>query len=278
MNLRERLAQPEILVAIGASDPLSAIIAQRAGIEALYQGGYAVSAHQRGLPDIGITGIADMADSLSRITAVSQLPVFVDADTGYGNEPGVRNAVRALERAGAAAIQFEDQVFPKKCGHLEGKEVIPREDMILKVRAAVAERQNPDTVIVARTDALQVTGLDDAIDRCNAYLEAGADVTFVDAPPTREIVADIARRVDGPTLANMSETGRSPAMTAAELQELGYDIVIFPSTQTWLFASVYQAFCEEVLAHGTTAGLSDRFMPFDEVNSLLGLEAWQRPA
>ena len=166
MSLRERLSQTEILVALGASDPLSAIIAERSGVEALYQGGYAVSAHHRGLPDIGITGVVDMADSLARITAVSDLPVIVDADTGYGAEPGVRNAVRELERLGAGAIQFEDQVFPKRCGHLEGKQVIPRDEMVLKVRAAVAERRNPDTVIIARTDALQVTGVDDAIDRC----------------------------------------------------------------------------------------------------------------
>lgn len=278
MSLRERLARPEILVALGASDPLSARIAEKAGIEALYQGGYAVSAHQRGLPDIGMTGLADMASSVARMRAVSSLPILVDADTGYGNEPGVRYSVRELETAGAGAVQFEDQVFPKRCGHMEGKQVIPMDDMVLKIRAAVAERRNPETLIVARTDALQVTGLDDAIDRCNAYHEAGADMTFVDAPPTREIVREIARRVEGLQLVNMSETGRTPPMTAAELQEAGYDVVIFPSPQTWLFAKAYEELCHEVLEHGTTQGITDRFMPFDEVNTLLGLESWQRPA
>lgn len=278
MSLRERLAQPEILVALGASDPLSAKIAERAGIEALYQGGYAVSAHWRGLPDIGMTGLADMAVSLSRMTAVSSLPILVDADTGYGAEPGVRHSVRELESAGAAAIQFEDQVFPKRCGHMEGKQVIATSDMVLKIKAAVAERSNPETLIVARTDALQVTGLDDAIERCKAYKDAGADMTFVDAPPTKEAVAEIAERVPGLLLANMSETGRSPVMTAAELQELGYDVVIFPSTQTWLFAKVYEELCQEVLAHGTTEGLREKFTSFDDVNALLGLAEWQRPA
>jgi 2-methylisocitrate lyase-like PEP mutase family enzyme len=278
MSLRDRLSQPEILVALGASDPLSAIIAQQAGIEALYQGGYAVSAHWRGLPDIGITGLADMAVSLSRITEVSSLPVIVDADTGFGAEPGVRHTVRTLEAAGAAAVQLEDQVFPKRCGHMAGKQVIPRDEMVLKIQAAVAERRNPETLIVARTDTLQVHGIDDAIDRCNAYAEAGADMTFVDAPPTREDVARIAREVGGLKLHNMSETGRTEVMTAAEIQDAGYDVVIFPSTQTWLFARVYKDLCETVLATGSTEGMRDRFMSFDEVNATLDLSGWQRPA
>ncbi len=197
-SLRERLSDPRILVAVGAHDGLTATLAERAGLEAVYQGGYAVAAHHHGLPDIGLVGLSDVAESLRRITAVSKIPVIVDADTGYGSEPGVRRSVLELERAGAAAVQIEDQVFPKRCGHMEGKSVIPREDMVLKVRAAVEARRNPDTVIIARTDALQMNGLDDAIDRCNAYREAGADVTFVDAPRSREHLEEISRRVDGP--------------------------------------------------------------------------------
>jgi methylisocitrate lyase len=201
--------------------------------------------------------------------------VIVDADTGYGSEPGVRRAMLELERAGAAAVQIEDQEFPKRCGHMEGKRVIPRDEMVLKVRAAVAARRNPNTIVIARTDALQMNGLDDAIDRCNAYAEAGADVTFVDAPRTREHLEEVARRVQGPSLANMSETGRSPALTADELQELGYRIVIFPSTQTWLFARAYQELLDELLETGTSLGLRERMMPFDEVNGLLGLDTWE---
>ena len=172
-SLRERLSDPRILVAVGAHDGLTATLAERAGLEAVYQGGYAVAAHHHGLPDIGLVGLSDVAESLRRITAVARIPVIVDADTGYGSEPGVRRSVLELESAGAAAVQIEDQVFPKRCGHMEGKQVIPRDDMVLKVRAAVDARRNPDTVIIARTDALQMNGLDDAIDRCNAYAEAG---------------------------------------------------------------------------------------------------------
>ena len=274
-SLRERLADPGILVAVGAHDGLTATLAERAGLEAVYQGGYAVAAHHHGLPDIGLVGLSDVAESLRRITAVASIPVIVDADTGYGSEPGVRRSVLELERAGASAIQIEDQVFPKRCGHMEGKSVIARDEMVLKVRAALAARRNPDTLIIARTDALQVHGLDDAIERCNAYAEAGADVTFVDAPRSREQLEEIARRVDGPLLSNMSETGRTPPLTADELQQLGYSIVIFPSTQTWLFARVYQELLDELVATGTSMGMRDRMMPFDDVNELLGLSRWE---
>ena len=274
-SLRERLSDPRILVAVGAHDGLTATLAERAGFEAVYQGGYAVAAHHHGLPDIGLVGLSDVAESLRRMTAVAAIPVIVDADTGYGSEPGVRRSVLELESAGAVAIQIEDQVFPKRCGHMEGKSVIPRDDMVLKVRAALTARRNPDTLIIARTDALQVHGLDDAIERCNAYAEAGADVTFVDAPRTREHLEEIASRVDGPLLSNMSETGRTPPLTADELQELGYSIVIFPSTQTWLFARVYQELLDELKATGTSTGMRDRMMAFDDVNELLGLSRWQ---
>ncbi|MGH2835141.1 MAG: isocitrate lyase/PEP mutase family protein [Solirubrobacteraceae bacterium] len=274
MSLRGRLSEPEIVVAVGAHDGLTARLAERAGLEAIYQGGYAVAAHHHGLPDIGLIGLADVAESLHRINAVASVPVIVDADTGYGSEPGVRRTVLELESEGAAAIQIEDQVFPKRCGHMAGKTVISREDMVLKVRAACEARCNADTLIIARTDALQVHGLDDAIDRCNAYREAGADVTFVDAPPDRAAIEQIAERVDGPKLANMSETGRTPPLSAAELQQIGYSIVIFPSTQTWLFARAYQEFLDEVKATGTTAALRERMMPFDDVNELLGLAHW----
>ncbi|MFZ1996147.1 MAG: isocitrate lyase/phosphoenolpyruvate mutase family protein [Solirubrobacteraceae bacterium] len=274
-SLRERVSDPRILVAVGAHDGLTATLAERAGFEAVYQGGYAVAAHHHGLPDIGLVGLSDVAESLRRITAVAAVPVIVDADTGYGSEPGVRRAVRELESAGAAAIQIEDQVFPKRCGHMEGKSVIPRDDMVLKVRAALDARRDPDTLIIARTDALQVHGLDDAIDRCNAYAEAGADVTFVDAPRSREHLEEIARRVDGPLLSNMSETGRTPPLAAHELEQLGYSIVIFPSTQTWLFARVYQELLDELTATGTSIGMREKMMPFDDVNELLGLSRWQ---
>jgi 2-methylisocitrate lyase-like PEP mutase family enzyme len=273
-TLRERLEQPGILVAVGAHDGLTARIAASCGMEAVYVGGYAVAAHDRGLPDVGLLGLAEMSAAVARVRSACSLHVLADADTGYGPEPSVRRTVHELARAGASAVQIEDQVFPKRCGHLEGKQVIAASEMASKVRAAVAARSEP-TVIVARTDSLQVAGIDDAIERCNLYAEAGADVVFVDAPGTRDELEQIARRVDAPLLVNMSETGRTPSMTAAELEQLGYRIVIFPSTQTWLIARAYRDLCEELRAQGTTRGLSERMMSFDDVNALLDLEHWQ---
>lgn len=276
-SLLERIQEPEILVAMGVNDGLTARLAERAGFEAFYHGGYAVAAVQYGLPDIGLIALHEMAESLSRVTGVSSVPVITDADTGYGDTAGVRRTVEELEKAGAAAIQIEDQVFPKRCGHMEGKEVIPREEMVLKVQAAVAARSNPDLVIVARTDALQPNDLGDAIDRCNAYADAGADVVFVDAPGSEEELAEIADRVDGNSLANMSETGRTPVMSAAELEQMGYAVVIFPSPQTRIIAKAYEELCAELIEHGSTRTVLDRMMPFEEVNRLLGLEEWQQP-
>lgn len=274
-TLRERIDDPEILVAMGAHDPLTALIAQRAGFDALYHGGYAVAAHHHGLPDIGIVGLAEMVESLRRVTSVTATPVMADCDNGYGEVPSVKRVVREMEAAGAAAVQIEDQVFPKRCGHLDGKRVISRDEMVVKIRVAVATRRSPETLIIARTDALQPLGVDEAIDRCNAYAEAGADLLFVDAARTAEQLAEIARRVDGPSLANMSETGRTPALSAAELQELGYGVVIFPATQTWTIAHAVEAVCQEVRRHGTTRGFADRLMPFDEFNELLGISQWE---
>jgi 2-methylisocitrate lyase-like PEP mutase family enzyme len=233
-SLRERLEDPRILVAVGAHDGLTARIAQRAGFEAVYHGGYSAAAHHYGLPDIGIIGRAEMVESVRRVTAVSTTPVIADCDTGYGAVAGVKRTIAEMEAAGAAAVQLEDQVFPKRCGHMEGKRVIGVDEMLLKIRAAVAARRDPELLIIARTDALQPHGLDEAIDRCNAYADVGADVVLVDAPRTRGQLSEIVRRIDAPSMVNMSETGRTPPMTAHDLQELGYRIVIFPSTQTWI--------------------------------------------
>jgi 2-methylisocitrate lyase-like PEP mutase family enzyme len=274
-TLRERLQEPEIVVALGVHDGLTARIAEREGIEAFYHSGYGAAATHHGLPDIGLVGLAEMAESVRRVTSVSGVPVIADGDTGHGAIPGVKRTVRELERAGASALQLEDQVFPKRCGHMDGKQVIPRDEMILKLRAAAAER-DPETVIIARTDALQVHGLDDAIDRCNAYAEAGADVVFVDAPGSEQDLADIIARVDAPSMANMTETGRTPLLSAGELQHLGYRIVIFPTPQVWLFAKAYEELCRELVEKGTTREMLDRFMPFDHVNELLGKTALEQ--
>lgn len=274
-SLRARLSEPGAIVALGAHDGLTARIAERSGIEAIYHGGYATAAHHFGLPDVGLVGRAEVVESVRRMRAATELPIVVDADTGYGSEAGVTLTVRELEAVGANAVQIEDQVSPKRCGHMEGKEVIPADEMVIKVCAAVAARRSRETLIIARSDALQVTDLDDVIARCNAYAEAGADLVFVDAPRTVEEVRAIGERCTVPGVANMSETGRSPAIPTDELETLGYKLVIFPSTQTWLFAKAYEELCQAVVRDRTTAALADRFMGFDDVNALLGLAEWQ---
>ena len=274
-SLRSKLSEPGAVVALGAHDGLTARIAERAGIEALYHGGYATAAHHFGLPDVGLIGRAEVVESVRRMRAATDLPIVVDADTGYGSEAGVWLTVRELEAVGANAVQIEDQVSPKRCGHMEGKEVIPAGEMVIKVRAAAAARRSDETLIIARSDALQVTGLDDTLARCNAYSDAGADLVFVDAPRTVEEYAAIAEQSSAPCVANMSETGRSPSISTPDLEELGYKLVIFPSTQTWLFAKAYEELCQAVLRDRTTAALADRFTSFDDVNALLGLDEWQ---
>ena len=274
-SLRSRLSEPGAVVALGAHDGLTARIAERAGIEALYHGGYATAAHHFGLPDVGLIGRTEVVESVRRMRGATDLPIVVDADTGYGSEAGVWLTVRELEAVGANAVQIEDQVSPKRCGHMEGKEVISAEEMVIKVRAAVAARRSDETLIIARSDALQVTGLEDTIARCNAYSGAGADLLFVDAPRTVEEYAAITERCSAPCVANMSETGRSPSIATPELEEMGYKLIIFPSTQTWLFAKAYEELCQAVLSERTTASLTDRFTSFDDVNALLGLAEWQ---
>jgi 2-methylisocitrate lyase-like PEP mutase family enzyme len=274
-SLRARLNEPGAVVALGAHDGLTAKIAERAGIEAIYHGGYATAAHHFGVPDVGLVGRAEVVESVRRMRGATDLPIVVDADTGYGSEAGVWLTVRELEAVGANAVQIEDQVAPKRCGHMAGKEVIPAEEMAIKVRAAVSARRSDETLIIARSDALQVTGLEDTITRCNAYADAGADLVFVDAPPTVEDYAAVAERCSAPPVANMSETGRSPNIATDELETMGYKLVIFPSTQTWVFAKAYEELCQAVLRDRTTASLADRFTSFDDVNELLGLAEWQ---
>jgi 2-methylisocitrate lyase-like PEP mutase family enzyme len=274
-SLRARLSEPRAIVALGAHDGLTAKIAERAGIEALYHGGYAVAAHHFGLPDVGLVGRAEMVESVRRMRAATALPIVADADTGYGSEAGVWLTVRELEDAGANAVQIEDQVAPKRCGHMQGKEVIPADEMVIKVRAAVSARRSKETVIIARSDALQVNGLDDAIERCNAYADAGADLVFVDAPQSVDDYRAIGERCTVPGVANMTETGKSPPVPTEELEAMGYKLVIFPSTQTWLFAKAYEELCAAVVRDRVTAALGDRFMGFDDVNELLGLAEWQ---
>ena len=273
-RLRARLAGPTLLVP-GAYNPLVARIFERHGFEAVYAGGYAAAAATYGLPDIGLLTQTEMTGHVARIVASVDVPIIVDADTGHGDLVNVARTVREFERAGAAAVQIEDQTFPKRCGHMEGKKVIPRDEMVRKVRAALAARRDPDTVIIARTDAIGVTGLADAIERMRAYGEAGADVIFPDAPRSVEELRAVATAIDRPLLANMSEHGATPLLDLATIRELGYAIALFPSSALFAAARSAHEVADALATAGTTAGILDRLEPFGDLNELLGLSRWQ---
>jgi 2-methylisocitrate lyase-like PEP mutase family enzyme len=275
MSLRARLQSGEILVAPGAYDALSARLLEQAGVEAVYRGGYAASAAAFALPDLGITTLTDMVDHLRRMTNAIDLPVIADADTGYGEVPQVVHTVHELEAAGAAAIQFEDQVFPKRCGHMEGKKVIPAEEMVIKLRAALAARRNPETVIIARSDATAVTGLDDAIARSRMYADAGADVIFIDAPTCEDDLRAIAGGgINAVLMVNVSEYGKTPDLGAKRFEELGFGLVIYPSSTLFAAAQSTKELAAQLMADGSTVASVPRMMPFDEINGILGKDEW----
>ena len=275
-RLRERLATGEVLLVGGAYNPLVARIYERAGFEALYTGGYAAAAANFALPDIGLMTQTEMCDHVTRISKAVPLPLIADADTGFGELTNVARTVREYERAGAAAIQLEDQTFPKRCGHMEGKKVIPRDDMVRKVRAALAARTNPDTIIIARSDAIAVNGLDDAIDRLAAYAEAGADVLFPDAPRTTDEMRTIAAAVgERPLIANYSEHGKTPLLTAEETAEVGFRICMYPTTSLFAAAQSALEIATALVRDRTSREVLDKLMVFGELNELLGLSAWQ---
>jgi 2-methylisocitrate lyase-like PEP mutase family enzyme len=255
----------------GAYDGVSARLVEQAGFDAVYMTGYGTSAARLGLPDLGFAGLADMVENVRQMAAAVSIPLVADADTGYGGALAVERTVRAYEGAGAAALHLEDQVWPKRCGHLAGKEVVPIEEMVAKVRAAVAARRDPDLLLIARTDARAVTGFDDALARARAYAEAGADVLFVEAPTSLAEVEVIPRILDAPCLFNYVPGGRSPLPSIKELAAWGYAIVLLP-VQT-LFAATRAV--GDYLAALRTAGdartLDDRLTPFADFNALLGV-------
>jgi 2-methylisocitrate lyase-like PEP mutase family enzyme len=230
MSLRARLKQNGIVLAPGIYDALSGLLAERAGFEALYLSGASIAYTRHGGPDIGLVTMTEVADTLGSIRERVKLPLIVDGDTGFGNALNVMRTVRLFERAGASAIQLEDQTLPKRCGHLDGKTLVPAAEMAGKIKAALDARSSDETLIIARTDAVAVEGLDAALARAELYLEAGADVLFVEALRTKEQMQQGLARIAGraPMLANMVEGGKTPLLSAAELEALGYGIVIFP--------------------------------------------------
>jgi 2-methylisocitrate lyase-like PEP mutase family enzyme len=271
-NLRQRLAQPQPLLAPGIYDALTALIAEQAGFEALYLSGASIAYTRLGRSDVGLTTATEVAQTLAHITDRVRLPVIVDADTGFGNAVNTQRTVRDFERAGAAMIQLEDQGFPKRCGHLDGKTVVPVAEMQGKLRAALDARHSSDTLILARTDALAIEGFDAAMDRAEAYLECGVDALFIEALRTPEQMdtacARFAQRV--PLLANMVEGGKTPVQSAAELGARGFRIVIFPGGTARAVAQTLQGYYVSLREHQTTAPWRERMLDFDGLNRLLG--------
>lgn len=272
MSLKARLAREEIVVAPGVYDGLTASLAAAAGFEALYLSGAAVAYTRLGRPDIGLTSVSEMADTMTLIADRVDLPVIIDADTGFGNALNAQRTMRLYERAGASALQVEDQTYPKRCGHLKDKSLIPTGEMVGKVQAMADARRSDETLIVARTDAIAVEGLDAAIDRAGHYLEAGADVLFIEAPQSHDQMAKITDMFGGrvPLLANMVEGGATPITNAADLQDRGFSIAIFPGGIVRAIARTAQDYYGSLQANGSNRPFSDRMFDFDGLNDVIG--------
>jgi len=271
-RIRESVSEGAVLMP-GVYDALTARIAARIGFDVVFISGYSVSASRLGEPDFGFVTQTEMAEAARSVCRVSEAPVIVDADTGYGNPLNVIRTVHDLQDAGAAGVFLEDQVWPKKCGHMAGKEVVPTEDHAAKLRAAADARGERDLFIVARTDARQPLGLEAAIERCLAYKEAGADALFVEAPLSVEELQQIADALPGPLVANMIERGVTPHLTRTELEELGFNLIVCPLAGLFAAAKAASDVLSELKEHETTAGAIDSMMPFDDFNKLVGLEA-----
>jgi 2-methylisocitrate lyase-like PEP mutase family enzyme len=270
-RLRELLAEPEMVVAPGVYDGLSARIAERAGFSALYCSGGAV-ARSSGVPDLGLLTMTEVLARLREVVDATTLPVIADADTGYGNAVNVVRTVREFERLGAAAIHLEDQVAPKKCGHYAGQQLISAGEMVQKLRAAVETRDQ--LLIIARTDARGQAGLEEAIRRGRLYAEAGADIIFVEAPASREEIEAIARSIDAPLLINMFEGGRTPLLPAAELAAIGYRLMVVPSDLQRAAIRAMEKVAEVLHRDGSSAAVRDSLATFAERDEIVNLAAW----
>ena len=270
--LKNLILDKEILVMPGAHDALSARVIEMVGFKAVTIGGYAASAASLAKPDVSILSLTEYANIVRNIVQAVDLPVFVDGDTGHGNVTNVQRTVQVFENAGVAGLFIEDQVFPKRCGHMEGKQIIPTEEMVAKVKAAVDARVDPDLVIMARTDAVAVSGLDEAIERGNRYAEAGADLIFVEAPTSREDMSRSNREIKAPTNAIQIEGGKTPLLTVKELEELGFNVVVYPNITVYATAWALKGLWEGLKRNGSTRHWLDKIIPFNEFNALIGLD------
>jgi len=272
ISFKQRLTEERVLLAPGVYDALSALVAEQAGFEALYLSGASIAYTRLGRSDVGLTTYSEVVETLARITERVTLPVIVDADTGFGNALNVMRTVKGFERAGAAMIQLEDQTFPKRCGHLDGKTVVPVQEMVGKLKAALDARTNADTLILARTDALASEGLDAALERAERYLECGVDALFVEALRTPEQMDAACTRFSHriPMLANMVEGGKTPVQNATELQTRGFRIVIFPGGTARAVTHTLQGYYASLHQHQTTAPWQEQMLDFDGLNEVIG--------
>lgn len=273
---KQYLHAPDILLLPTAHDPLCAKILERAGFKAVACAGYANSAALIGAPDVGLLTLTEMVDAAWRMADSIELPLFVDGDNGHGNVTNVKRTVQQFEKAGAAALMLEDQVSPKRCGHMSGKQVVSADEFVAKIKAAVDARVDQDLTILARTDAIAVKGWADAVDRAHMCLDAGADWVFLEAPESIDQLREIPRTVQAPVLANMIPGGRTPVLPAAELQKMGFAVVAWPNAFTYAFARLATDLAGELMRTGTTASFHRQIMEFDEFNSLVGLPSVRR--
>jgi 2-methylisocitrate lyase-like PEP mutase family enzyme len=272
MTLRDRLSRAPILVAPGVYDGLTALLAEQAGFEALYLSGAAVAYTRLGRPDIGLSTMSEMADTMALIRDRVSLPVIIDADTGFGNALNARRTMTVYERAGANALQVEDQTYPKRCGHLADKSLIPAAEMAGKIAAMADARNSTDTLIIARTDAIAVEGFQAAVDRAGRYLEAGADALFIEAPRSLDELKAICATFKGraPLMANMVEGGATPITNAADLDALGFSLVIFPGGIVRALAKAAQDYYASLHATGSNTAFKDRMFDFNGLNGYIG--------
>jgi 2-methylisocitrate lyase-like PEP mutase family enzyme len=275
MNLPALLAEPNLLLAPGIYDSLSGLIATNAGAKAVYLSGASLAYTRFGISDLGLVSVSEVNDTLAAITDRIETPVIVDGDNGFGNALNVQRTVRSFERSGAAAIQLEDQAFPKRCGHLDGKTLISKAEMVGKIKAALDARNNQDMQIIARTDARAVEGLSAAVDRAEAYCEAGADILFIEAPQSldemKQLTAQFAGRI--PLLANMVEGGKTPIQSTDELAEIGYKIAIFPGGAVRAIAHHLTDYFGQLIANGNNTKFAKKMYDFNGLNDVIETNA-----
>ena len=270
--LKKLILDDEILVMPGAHDALSAKVIEQVGFKAVTMGGYAASAASLAKPDVSLMTLTEYLHIVRNVLEAVDIPLFVDGDTGHGNVTNVQRTVRLFESAGVAGFFIEDQVFPKRCGHMEGKQIIPADEMVAKIKAAVDARVDNDLVIMARTDAVAVSGLGEAIERSNRYAEAGADLIFVEAPTSKEDMRRCNREIKAPTNAIQIEGGKTPLLTVKELEELGFAVVVYPNITVYATAWMLRELWQGLKKNGTTKHWMDKIISFDEFNTLVGLD------